>query len=436
VSLTAVPVRSPLPGNVGLLTGVTGIVGAGTEYCAVYSSAGNVACWGSDQSGSNVFYPVTVQGPSGALSSIASVVGTVADTDTFCGLTTPQASNGREVWCWGSNYTSYTFGDGSTNSNATWNTASQVVNTADSGPMTQVSALFSGGNTALCAIVGSAANLDCWGQNEYGQLGNDTSSPIDYPVAVHGVNNSGLLSGVTGANGYGFTWCATYSGSSDAACWGFNSDANFGNGTQGGTSDFPLAVSAPAGESGSLAGVTHLGTDDLGSCAVLTSGGVDCWGFANYGVLGNGSDTNGSAIPAPVLGVGDEGTLGGVASMTGSSVTDRDSYCAVLTSKEAVCWGLGDAGELGSGGATLPICNDGLPCSTLPVAVVGTSGTGHLKKIKSILGVPVQAPRFGGSYCALLTTKKVDCWGGAPEGELGNGTTSSSPVPGPVFTAS
>ena len=214
VNLTATTVRSPAPGNVGDLTGVTSLVGAANEYCAVYSSAGNVACWGADQSGVNNFFPVTVQtASSGALASIASVVGTVADADTFCGLTTSEGANGRGVWCWGSNYTTNTFGDGSTASNSSWNTASQVVNTADTGPMTQVLALFSGGNATLCAIVGSAANLDCWGQNEYGQLGNDTDTSIDYPVEVHGVNNSGVLNGATSVNGYGPTWCATYSSS-------------------------------------------------------------------------------------------------------------------------------------------------------------------------------------------------------------------------------
>ncbi len=314
-NLTATAVRSPLPGNVGLLTGVTSLVGAGTEYCAVYSSAGNVACWGSDQWVNNVWFPVTVISSGGGdVSSIESVVGTLADPDTFCGLT-----SGQEVWCWGSNYTSNTFGDGTTSSNATWNTATLVVNTSDTGPLTQVSALFAGGSDSLCAIVTSAANLDCWGQNVDGQLGNGSTTATTSPVEVHGLGNSGVLSGVTGANGDGSTWCAIYSSGHDAACWGLNTDANLGDGTQSGAVDAPVAVSAPVGGgSGSFDGVRSLGNGGFGSCAVLTSGGIDCWGFGNFGVVGNGNDVTGSLIPSPVFGVGGAGTLGGVAAVTGS----------------------------------------------------------------------------------------------------------------------
>jgi hypothetical protein len=166
----------------------------------------------------------------------------------------------------------------------------------------------------------------------------------------------------------------------------------------------------------------------------MTSGGVECWGYPYFGELGNGQDTTSNLVPGPVFGVGDEGTLLNVKAINGSNVTDRDSYCGVLTDKKADCWGLGVDGELGSGSAGLSTCQYSDPCATTPVPLVGTSGTGSLKKIKSILGNPTQGPRYAGSYCALLTTGKVDCWGYAPEGELGNGTYASSFVPGPVFT--
>ncbi len=51
-------------------------------------------------------------------------------------------------------------------------------------------------------------------------------------------------------------------------------------------------------------------------CALLTSGGVDCWGYGYFGYLGNGqfytSDNQGSAIPVTVVSTSGSGTLSGV----------------------------------------------------------------------------------------------------------------------------
>ena len=53
-----------------------------------------------------------------------------------------------------------------------------------------------------------------------------------------------------------------------------------------------------------------------GSCALLTSGRVDCWGYGNYGELGNGkfynSGNQGSAKPVAVVSTSGSGTLSGV----------------------------------------------------------------------------------------------------------------------------
>ena len=51
-------------------------------------------------------------------------------------------------------------------------------------------------------------------------------------------------------------------------------------------------------------------------CALLTSGGVDCWGYGNDGELGNGqfypSGNQGSAKPVAVVSTSGSGTLSGV----------------------------------------------------------------------------------------------------------------------------
>jgi hypothetical protein len=72
---------------------------------------------------------------------------------------------------------------------------------------------------------------------------------------------------------------------------------------------------------GTLSGVASL-TSDFdpygrgGHCALLISGGVDCWGYGDDGDLGNGqfysSGNYGSAIPVTVVSTSGSGTLSGV----------------------------------------------------------------------------------------------------------------------------
>ena len=108
-------------------------------------------------------------------------------------------------------------------------------------------------------------------------------------------------------------------------------------------------------------------------CALLTSGGVDCWGSGFYGQLGNGQN-NDSAKPVAVVSTSGSGTLSGVASLT----SDYNGYCALLTSGGVDCWGSGGSGELGNG----KFYTSGNQGSAKPVAVVSTSGSGTLRGVK------------------------------------------------------
>jgi hypothetical protein len=83
-------------------------------------------------------------------------------------------------------------------------------------------------------------------------------------------------------------------------CWGLNSLGQLGNGT---TTDSlePVAVVGITNALGVAAGSYH-------TCAVLSSGAVQCWGRNSYsnvdnlgGELGNGTSAN-SSIPVTVSG--------------------------------------------------------------------------------------------------------------------------------------
>jgi hypothetical protein len=169
----------------------------------------------------------------------------------------------------------------------------------------------------------------------------------------------------------------------------------------------PSAASSPA-----LGGVVSVVSSDASSCALLTSSGVDCWGYGPNGELGDGNyyttGNDGSATPVQVLGVGGTGTLSGVSSLISDGASP--GYCALLTSGGVDCWGNGFRGELGDGNY-YTTGNEG---SATPVEVVGVGGTGTLTGVSSLIS-------DGSGYCALLTSSAVDCWGDGFRGELGDG---------------
>ena len=178
-----------------------------------------------------------------------------------------------------------------------------------------------------------------------------------------------------------------------------------------------MAVVSTSG-SGTLSDVASLIADG-GYCALLTSGGVDCWGYCADGALGDGQLSD-SAIPVAVVSTSGSGALRGVNSL---AADNEGGNCAQLTSGGVDCWGNGNDGELGNG----QFYTSGIYGSAVPVAVVSTSGSGTLGNVASLTG--------GGSgeaidsYCALLTSGEVDCWGGDVYGNLGNGQSSDSAVP-------
>jgi alpha-tubulin suppressor-like RCC1 family protein len=77
------------------------------------------------------------------------------------------------------------------------------------------------------------------------------------------------------------------------------------------------------------------------ACAVLSSGHVDCWGRNFYGALGNGSSVEYSPVPVEVTGIDNAVAV--------STNDHYDETCALLSSGGVDCWGAGGLGQLGNG---------------------------------------------------------------------------------------
>ena len=95
--------------------------------------------------------------------------------------------------------------------------------------------------------------------------------------------------------GYGHTCALTNEGK--AYCWGWNNKGQLGNNSTT-SSSTPVAVQMPAGVSfkSIAAGYYH-------TCALTNEGKAYCWGLNEYGQLGNNSTTD-SSIPLAVSSVG------------------------------------------------------------------------------------------------------------------------------------
>src|SRR3984885_13355271 len=85
-----------------------------------------------------------------------------------------------------------------------------------------------------------------------------------------------------------------------------------------------------------LKGVRSVASDQAGYCAVLSTGGGGCWGFNDYGQLGDGAT---DLFDTPVAATGIPHAV--------SLTSDGYGYCAVLSTGGVDCWGSSNGyGEL------------------------------------------------------------------------------------------
>ena len=458
----------------GLGSGVSNQIGIGlNSVCAVLNN-GMLKCWGNNTNGqlgngttTNSSTPTLVSGFLSGASRI-SVGGSTA-----CVINTSRA-----LYCWGLS-TDGQMGTGSTTKSLTPTPLPSMT----SG-VTQVSL----GLRSACAIILGGA-VKCWGYNGNGELGINSTTGTNTPVALPTLTTS-----VQQIDMGGYGGCAV-TGTNGAKCWGLNTNGQVGDGTV-------ITRLVPTDVTGLTSGVSQIGSgtshacaittaltvqcwglDTSGqladgivtqrttaqivtnlivgngnvpafnqTCALTTAGGIVCWGNNGKGQLGNGNKNN-QSTPVDVVGL----TTGVMQVAAG-----RDFTCAVTTGNKAKCWGSNQLGQLGTGGTTdslTAVDVNGLTGNTKAVA----AGDGFACAIQSQsngnvwcwgdntygeLGngtttsslVPVQvtglganvnaiAAGFGPTACALLSTGNLKCWGYNSNGQVGDGTTTNRLVP-------
>lgn len=243
------------------------------------------------------------------------------------------------------------------------------------------------GSAHSCALTGNGKVL-CWGVNGAGQLGDGTTMPRRSPVPVAGLSGLSVTAVAAGAN----HTCALIADGS-VRCWGYNNYGQLGDGSTASRSS-PVAVVGLAGLT-----VTALAVGESHSCAVISDGSLRCWGWNAWGQLGDGGTASQNF---PVLVALPGLTVTAVAAGYGHS-------CALLNNGGLRCWGMNHAGQLGDGSNSH---------SLAPVVVSGLSG----------LTATSLATRASHT-CAAFSDGSARCWGRNDTGQLGDGSTSNRNAP-------
>lgn len=275
------------------LTGCTGIA-AGDSFSLALASNGEVWAWGNKASGSlgdgttsgtRLFAGKVYSGTTGTVPLAG--IGRIAARGSSGLALEPATGN---VWAWGNN-ASGQLGQGNSTSLARalkvrLNSTTFLTDALDisNGQDHSVILRWKAGDPAL------QGRVFCFGQQQYGRLGNNSvaAGAITYPVQVVKSGGIPLDRIVSVAGGTAHTLALDLNG--NVWAWGYNQYGALGDGTVV-SSGIAVKVKNPSG-TGDLANIVRIaagGTGLLGhSLAVASDGTVYAWGNNVNGQLGNG----------------------------------------------------------------------------------------------------------------------------------------------------
>lgn len=241
----------------------------------------------------------------------------------------------------------------------------------------RITALSKGIAAHTCGIDQEKA-LWCWGVNTHGQLGTFDLSRTDVAVRARGLDRQ-VTSVVTTEH----STCILSDG--EVWCWGDNTNAVLGQQT-----DRLVGVNLPGSvipmKVPGLQGVTNLYAGGNHLCALPGDGALQCWGDNKYGQLGLGTDEQ-IVGPRPVPGL--EARVLDVA-------LGQSHSCVLMDGAVVKCWGANQHDQLGFQQDLVP---GEVPFASKPTQNVVLPGA----------PAAVSAGRY--FSCVTLTDGTVWCWG-------------------------
>jgi alpha-tubulin suppressor-like RCC1 family protein len=228
------------------------------------------------------------------------------------------------------------------------------------------------GGVHSCGVL-TDGSAYCWGNNDYGQLGDGSTTRRVFPVPIAGTMRFAMLTA-------GAAHTCGLSTAGAAYCWGFNYSGQLGDQTH-------TNRTVPTPVAGSLAFATLVAGGSY-TCGLTLDGTAYCWGWNAFSQLGDGGTADQSA-PKAVAGA-----------LTFASISANSFHtCAVTAAGAAYCWGSNDYGQLGTGDAL---------SQPAPVAVSG--------------GLTFSSVEAGYHHsCGVTTGGGGYCWGRNQSGQLGLG---------------
>ncbi|MCC7542326.1 MAG: hypothetical protein IT379_39275 [Deltaproteobacteria bacterium] len=341
-------------------------IGAGIYHVCAVRLDGEVLCWGANDRGQIGDGTVSPTVPQPLPTLVVGITDAVQVGPGYRHTCAVRA--GGTISCWGDNEFGQ-LGDGSRTSSPT---PVLVMGITDAVQVTS-------GTAHSCARLASGA-VRCWGRSDHGQLGDGTTVEALTPVPVATITDATFI-----ATWYEHT-CAV-STSRGILCWGRNAEGQLGDGTLMERHE-PVAV-VGFGET-----AVHLATGERHTCAVGASGTARCWGDNGGGILGDGTDMD---SPTPVVVMGIEAAQ--VALGNGHT-------CAITATGTTYCWAALARWD-GTMRSRLPVLQD-----EVTEAVALASGVDFA--------------------CVIRRSAEVRCWGNNYEGEAGNGTVSAHSPPSEV----
>ena len=240
-------------------------------------------------------------------------------------------------------------------------------------------------NHHTCVVTGSD-DLKCWGRNDDGQLGDNSTDNAAIATDVYGASGSWISAG--GAHS-----CVVDRQNDELICWGDNQFGKLGGGDDESDPQRRVVTLRSISPDEPLEGVVQVGSGSGHSCALDKHNDLWCWGRNHNGQLGRGDTQDGSQLAESVSEMNDPAV---------SLSVGYNHSCALDAQRSVWCWGRGDHGQIGQedpGDQTAP----------QQVELPGEA-------------IDVDAGRF--HSCAAVDSGDVYCWGRDDDGQAGQSDPS------------